>query len=92
MIKSFVHKGLEKFFLTGSKAGIQSSHADRLARQLAILSVAKSAEEMDQPGWKLHRLLGREVGLWSVWINDSWRLTFRFIDEDVDAVNYLNYH
>lgn len=47
---------------------------------------------MDQPGWKLHRLLGREVGLWSVWINDSWRLTFRFIDEDVDAVNYLNYH
>ena len=41
MIKSFVHKGLEKFFRTGSKAGIQAAHAGKLARQLAILNVAK---------------------------------------------------
>ena len=54
MIKSFAHKGLEKFFLTGSKAGIQPSHADKLARQLAILNVAKAPGEMDKPGWKLH--------------------------------------
>jgi addiction module HigA family antidote len=39
MIKSFRHAGLEKFFFTGSKAGIQPSHARKLVhsgeRQLA---------------------------------------------------------
>ena len=28
MIKSFRHAGIEKFFFTGSKAGIQPKHAD----------------------------------------------------------------
>lgn len=30
MIVSFKHKGLEKFFRTGSKSGIQVHHAKRL--------------------------------------------------------------
>ncbi|MFC1776078.1 type II toxin-antitoxin system RelE/ParE family toxin [Pseudomonadota bacterium] len=37
MIKSFRHKGLKRFYETGSRAGIQSSHVSRLARQLARL-------------------------------------------------------
>ena len=88
MINGFAHKGLEKFFLTGSKAGIQPSHADKLARQLAILNVAKSPEQMDKPGWTLHRLIGRDAGRWSVWVNGNWRLTFKFTGEDAEAVDY----
>lgn len=30
MIKSWQHKGLEAFFLSGSKAGIRPDHAPRL--------------------------------------------------------------
>lgn len=92
MIKSFAHKGLEKFFLTGSKAGIQPSHADKLARQLAILNVAKAPGEMDKPGWKLRQLIGRNAGRWSVWVNGNWRRTFRFEGEDAEVVDYQNYH
>ena len=92
MIKSFAHKGLEKFFLTGSKAGIQPSDADKLARQLAILNVAKAPEEMDKPGWKLHQLIGRDAGRWSVWVNGNWRLTFRFVGEDAEVADYQDYH
>nr|MBP8795294.1 type II toxin-antitoxin system RelE/ParE family toxin [Brachymonas sp.] len=40
MIKSFKHKGLESFFLTGSKKGIQPHHATRLQLQLAALDNA----------------------------------------------------
>jgi proteic killer suppression protein len=40
MIKSFRHAGLEKFFLTGSKAGIQPAHARKLAIQLGTLDIA----------------------------------------------------
>lgn len=92
MIKRFAHKGLEKFFLTGSKAGIQPAHADKLARQLAILNVAKDAREMDKPGWRLHRLVGRNAGHWSVWVNGNWRLTFKFTGEDAEIVDYQDYH
>ena len=92
MIRSFAHRGLERFFLTGSKAGIQTTHAARLSRQLAILNIAKAAEEMDQPGWRLHRLTGRDAGRWSVWVNGNWRLTFRFVGEDAELVNYEDYH
>ena len=92
MIKSFAHKGLEKFFRTGSKAGIQAAHADKLARQLAILNVAKAPAEMDKPGWKLHHLIGRDAGRWSVWVNGNWRLTFRFTGEDAAVVDYQDYH
>jgi proteic killer suppression protein len=92
VIKSFSHKGLEKFFLTGSKAGIQPAHAEKLSRQLAILNVAKDAKEMDKPGWRLHQLSGREAGIWSIGVNGNWRLTFRFTGEDAELVDYRDYH
>lgn len=92
MIKSFAHKGLEKFFLTGSKAGIRADHASKLARQLSILNVATSPQEMDKPAWKFHPLSGELAGHWSVWVNGNWRLTFRFDGEDAEIVNYQDYH
>lgn len=92
MIKRFAHKGLEKFFLTGSKAGIRADHASKLARQLSILSVATSPQEMDKPGWKFHPLSGELDGHWSVWVNGNWRLTFTFEGEDVVLVDYQDYH
>jgi len=41
MIKSFKHKGLEKFFKTGNTRGIQSSHSKKLRFQLAALERLK---------------------------------------------------
>jgi proteic killer suppression protein len=53
MIRSFRHKGLERFFLEGSKAGIQAAHAPRLRLQLGRLDAAASPSEMNLPGWRL---------------------------------------
>jgi len=92
MIKGFAHKGLEKFFLTGSKSGIHPAHAAKLSRQLAILNVATNAKEMDLPGWRLHRLFGRDSGYWSIWVNDNWRLTFKFVGENAELLDYQDYH
>jgi proteic killer suppression protein len=92
MIKSFAHKGLEKFFQTGSKAGICPDHATRLTRQLATLNVALCAKDMDFPGWDLHPLKGDMAGFWDITVNANWRLTFRFVGEDVEIVDYQDYH
>lgn len=89
MIKQFRHKGLQAFFETGSKAGIQPHHARRLAHQLTQLNVAKDPGEMDFPGWNLHPL---STGHWSVWVNGNWRLTFAFEGGDAVLVDYRDYH
>ncbi|QPL46833.1 type II toxin-antitoxin system RelE/ParE family toxin [Halomonas sp. A40-4] len=49
MIKSFRHKGLKRFYATGSTAGIQSDHAKKLRMQLAALDTSTSVEDMDIP-------------------------------------------
>jgi proteic killer suppression protein len=54
LIRSFRHKGIEKFFLTGSKTGIQPSHAAKLNDQLTALNIAKYPEQMKIPGWQFH--------------------------------------
>ena len=92
MIKTFRHKGLQLFFETGKKAGIQPHHAPKLARQLFALNQASAPEQMDVPGWKLHPLTGELAGHWSVWVNGNWRVTFAFEGEDAILVDYQDYH
>lgn len=92
MIRSFRHKGVEKFFLTGSKAGIQPAHAERLRDQLSALSAAIGPQQMNFPGWKLHALKGKLAGHWAVNVSGNWRLTFRFDGEDAILVDYQDYH
>jgi toxin HigB-1 len=92
MIKSFAHKGLETFFRTGSKKGIQPHHAAKLQLQLAALDNATGPKDMDAPSWRLHELSGSLAGHWSVWINGNWRLTFRFEGKDAELVDYQDYH
>ena len=92
MIKSFEHKGLQVFFETGSKAGIQPHHAPKLARLLARLHAAKVPEDMNVPGWRLHPLVGSLAGHYSVFVNGNWRLTFRFDDGDAVLVDYQDDH
>ncbi|MBX2868780.1 MAG: type II toxin-antitoxin system RelE/ParE family toxin [Acidiferrobacterales bacterium] len=92
MIKTFKHKGLEKYYLTGSKKGIQASHANRLRMQLAALDSAQSLDDMDIPGYRLHQLTGNRKGIWSITVSGNWRITFEFTDGNVYIVNYEDYH
>ena len=92
MIRDFKHKGLEKFFLKGTKSGIQAKHAKRLRLILGRLSASTSPSDMDLPGLKLHVLSGRRKGIWSVWVSGNWRVTFRFSGKDAEVVDYEDYH
>ncbi|MGC2613332.1 MAG: type II toxin-antitoxin system RelE/ParE family toxin [Terracidiphilus sp.] len=92
MIRNFRHAGIERFFTSGSKAGIQPKHAQKLSIQLFALNRAKSAQDMNAPGWELHSLHGDLQGHWSVKINGNWRLTFTFEQENAILVDYQDYH
>lgn len=92
MIKSFAHKGLKKFFLTGSKARIQAKHEKRIHLILAQLNQARNIQDMDIPTLKLHRLKGNRKSTWAVTVQANWRITFRFVDGNAEHVNYEDYH
>jgi proteic killer suppression protein len=92
LIRGFKHKGLSKFFETGSKAGIQAQHAERLRLILGRLNAATSARDMALPGLDSHPLRGDRKGTWAVSVSGNWRVTFTFVGKDADSVDYEDYH
>jgi len=92
MILSFRHKGLEAFFKTGSTSRIQAIHAKRLRELLTALNVAHAPYDLNRPSWRLHGLSGDRAGYYAVTVQANWRLTFRFVGDDVEFLDYLDYH
>jgi proteic killer suppression protein len=92
VIKSFKHKGLRRYYESGSKSGIQAKHAGRLRLQLAAFDTARVVEDMDVPGYRLHPLKGRAKNRWSIGVSGNWRLTFEFKDGNVYVLDYEDYH
>ena len=92
MITGFKHKGLERFFTTGSKAGIQPNHAERLRLILGRLNASTDPKDMNLPGLDLHGLRGDRKGTWSVKVSGNWRVTFTFAGKNAENVNYEDYH
>ena len=92
MIKSFRHAGLQSFFETGSKAGIRPEHAPRLNCIFGILDAATLIEQVNIPGFKLHKLTGSLAGCWAVTVNGNWRVTFRFENGEATLLDYVDYH
>lgn len=92
MIKTFKHKGLKKFFESGSTAGIKSEHSTKILDRLTFLHTATCIDDMDIPGYRLHSLKGKLAGHWAINVSGNWRIVFRFEDGDAYVVNYEDYH
>ena len=92
MIKSFRHKGLKRLYETGSVAGVQTAHANRLRMQLVALDTAQGISDMDIPGFKLHALKGKFKGRWAISVTGNWRVTCEFREGNAFVLNYEDYH
>ncbi len=91
-ILRFRHRGLERFFSTGSVSGIRAEHADRLRLILGRLNAATQPRDMNLPGLRLHPLKGQRRGTWAVKVSGNWRITFRLRGRDAELVDYEDYH
>jgi len=92
MILSFKHKGLKRYYETGSTAGVQAKHAKRLRLMLAALDTARIIDDMDLPGYDLHPMQGNKKGTWAISVSGNWRVTFKFEEGNAQIVNYEDYH
>ncbi len=92
MIRGFRHKGLKALYEGKRSAKIVRSHVSKLERILSALDEATGPNEMDLPGYRLHRLKGKSKGSFSVWVSGNWRVTFQFEGVDAVDVDYTDYH
>ena len=93
MIKSFANKQTEQFWLSGKLRRLPPDLARRALRKLTAVDSAKDVEDLRvPPGNRLHALEADRVGQHAVWVNDQWRICFRFQDGDAYDVEICDYH
>ena len=92
MIRSFRHKGVERFFRHDDMRGINPRQAPRIRRMLDMIDQATDVEQLDVPGMHLHPLKGERKGAWAMTVSGNWRMTFRFVGEDATDLNLEDYH
>jgi proteic killer suppression protein len=92
MIKSWVHKGVRDFYLTGKKSGIIVEHAERLKIILQALNAAINPGQLDLPGFRFHKLKGKLKDHYAITVRANWRIIFKFEGENVILVDYVDYH
>ncbi|OGU37206.1 MAG: hypothetical protein A2068_02315 [Ignavibacteria bacterium GWB2_35_6b] len=93
MIESINHKGLRLLWEKDDPSRLPSIHVEKIRRILTVLDTIKNLEPVRQiPGYKLHSLTGNLKGFWSISITGNYRIIFRFENENVTDVNYIDYH
>lgn len=92
MIRTFKHRGLQRFFCKNNYGGIPGQFAGRIERILDRLDAAMRPDDMNLPGFKFHPLKGDRKGDYAVSVSGNWRITFRFDGEDACNVDLEDYH
>ena len=76
----------------GDDRRIRPEHRETVQDILARLNASAAPDDMDLPGFRLHRLKGDRAGFWAVTVRANWRVVFRFEDGHAVDVDYLDYH
>ena len=92
MIQRFAHRGLRQLFEQGDERRLPPDQIRKLKRILHQLDLAKTSQDMNIPGWRLHKLKGELKAYWAVWVTGNDRVWFKFEDGHVWDVNYGDYH
>lgn len=92
MIRTFRHKGMERFFRRGDHRGIPARSEARIERTLDRLDASIRPGDMNLPGYRFHGLRGDRAGTYAVSITGNLRITFAFDGEDAVEVDLEDYH
>ena len=92
MIKGIKHRGLRLLFEDGDRSKIRADLVVKAIRFLDALDTATEPEDLDLPGFRLHRLTGNLQGLWSATLSRNHRIVFRFEEGHVYDVDLVDYH
>ncbi len=94
-IQSFADRTVEEFFFTGKirKRVGWSAMAGVVARKLDMVHYAHRVDDLrSPPGNRLEALKGPWESLYSIRINDQWRVVFQWTSKGPTEVDIVDYH
>ncbi|MFD2935477.1 type II toxin-antitoxin system RelE/ParE family toxin [Spirosoma flavum] len=71
---------------------LPASQLGKISLILGLLDAAVTPSDMDFPGSGLHKLSDDLKDYWAVKVSGNYRIIFKFEDEGVTGVAYLDYH
>jgi proteic killer suppression protein len=92
MIRSFADEDTEQVFDRRPSRRYAIFERVALPKLRQIHSVSRVEELGELPGNRLEKLKGDREGLWSLRINDRWRICFEWRDGDAYEVQIVDYH
>ena len=93
MIKSFADRHTQLVYVSGKSRRFPPTIVRRAIRKLEYIDLAASLDDLKTPpSNRLHSLEKDRKGLYSIAINDQWRICFRFADGDAYDVEITDYH
>lgn len=93
MIKGFADDATKEIFEGFAPKGLPKSILASARRKLVYLDSAVRLTDLKAPpGNKLHPLLHDRAGQHAIWINDKYRVCFRWGEDGVYDVEITDYH
>ena len=94
MIESFGDDATEALFHGRGRARrIPEQLRERAVRRLDMLNAADALRDLrSPPGNRLEQLRGDLRGLYSIRINEQWRIVFRWESGNASGVSIVDYH
>lgn len=92
MIKSIKSKPLRLLFEKDDGSKLPALSVNRIKLIITLLNAASEPNDMNFPGSGLHKLSGNLNDFWSVKVSGNYRIIFKFEDDNVYDVDYLDYH
>ncbi|WP_257670601.1 type II toxin-antitoxin system RelE/ParE family toxin [Parapedobacter tibetensis] len=94
MIKSFKHKGLERYWTTGETKLLPQTQIKKIRRVLDAIDSLNDVPKDFEPfrSWGPHQLQGEYKGYWSLDITGNYRIIFQFDNGNACNLIYLDTH
>lgn len=93
MIKTFAQPWLEEFWHSGKHKRVPSELEARLLRKMDMLNRAVARKDLQSsPSNRFHALHGDREGQWAISVSGSWRLCFRFEEDNIYDLELVQYH
>ena len=92
MIRSFRHKGLQRYWTRSDASGLRPDWIKKVNILLRLLDAAKQPKDLAVPSTGFHALHGDRKGRYAMTVSRNWRLTFGWDDEGALDIDLEDYH
>ncbi len=92
MIRSFRHKGLQRFWIRSDMTGLRPDWIQKINRLLRELDAARQPQDLSVAGTGLHALRGDQKGRYAMTVSRNWRMTFGWDGDAAINIDLEDYH